>query len=68
MDNRHFLILQSLGLDHSLRRMTRHKLHVTLRRFDVSMPEQALHASDIDATHDPLRGSKMSQVVKTQAV
>jgi hypothetical protein len=28
------------------------------------MPKQALDASDIDTTHDPLRGSKMSKIME----
>jgi len=68
MKIRHFQILQSLRLNHTLRSMTRYELHIPLRRFDVSMPEQALNASDIDATHDPLRSSKMPQVMKTHPV
>jgi hypothetical protein len=56
----HFLVLQPLGFNHPLRGVTRYELHVPLRCFDVPMTKQALDASDIDTTHDPLRGSKMS--------
>src|SRR2546428_3177348 len=44
--------------------MTGHELHITLRRFDVPVAEQPLNTSNIHATHDPLRGPKVTQVVK----
>ena len=60
----HFLVLQPLGFNHPLRCVTRYELHIPLRCFDVPMTKQALDASDIDTTHDPLRGSKMSKIME----
>ena len=68
MEISHFLILQPLSFNHSWCCVTGYELHIKLGRFDISVAKQSLNTSNINAAHDPLRGSKMTQVVKTNPI